>query len=224
MAVACPLAFDAEQHLYRLRGVPVPSVTQVLRQTGYITFEGVPMAILEKARARGQRVHEALHFLLEDDLDDSSIDTEVSGYLQSGKLYLDAQVEQVYRAEMKVWSERHACAGTLDLIALHTDGYLSVSDFKTGHPDDVSADLQTGGYAGFLLEMGASDQELGTLLRSTKRPLLRRRSIRLFKDGRIARETLYPDTRDYARFLNALSVVHDQGKRPAPLVAWDDER
>ncbi len=243
-ATLSPLTFDAVTHTYRLHGAPVPSVTQVLRASGYIAFyqdlleqiaEGTLPAVdgvhalvarrarLDEARDRGQRVHAALHYLLENDLDDASIDDGIRGYLESGRQYLAAHVLEVCRAEMRVVSERHGYAGTLDLLAVHRDDRLFVGDFKSGEPDIVAADLQLAAYVGALLEMGATDPALGAALRAHG-PLIRRRSIRLFKDGRIARESLYSDPRDYPTFLGALALVHDQGRRPSPITGWDDER
>jgi len=222
-ALLTPLEFDAATHVYRLSGVVVPSVTQVLRLTGYIDLSGVPAAILEQARDRGQRVHEALHFLFDEDLDDDSIDDEVQGYLLSARRYLDAHVRKVLRSEFKVWSVRHGYAGTTDLLAIHDDGIVSVDDFKTGAPDDVAADLQTAAYLGAALEMAATELDLASALSAGIGRRLHRRSIRLFRDGREASETLYPDHRDFAAFIGALSVVHHQEHRHAPL-AWDSER
>lgn len=218
------LIFDAEKHEYTLNGVYVPSVTQVLRLSGYVNFDGVPPNVLEAARARGSRVHAALHYLLEDDLDLSTVDDADRGYLESFQKYRAKHIRSVLRVEFKVWSNRYACAGTTDIIAIHDDGLVSIDDVKTGDPSDVAADLQTAAYHGFVLEMASDDPSLwrdlmgGNVLRS-----VRRRSIRLLGDGSEARETLYPDHRDFARFVNALSVVHDQLKRPVPM-AWDEER
>lgn len=224
LQIACPLTFNTDEHLYRMRGVVVPSVTQVLRGSGYINLEGVPPLILAAARDRGRRVHQALHYLLEDDLDLSTVDEQDRGYLESAQAYLAVNVRIPIRMEFRLWSERYAVAGTADLLALHSDGFVSVDDFKSGDPDDVAADLQTAAYHGMALEMGQVDRELWReLMRGDAPKVVNRRSIRLFKDGRPARETLYTDHRDYARFLNALSVVHDQMKRPAPM-AWDEER
>lgn len=244
LSAACPLQFDPADHVYRLNGVVVPSVTQVLRAQGYVDFyrdltdkiaEGQLSASdgcyaliqrgkrLEEARSRGQRVHNALHYLLEDDLDSESLDEETRLYLYSGQQYLEQFITKVYRAEFRVWSLRHHCAGTLDLLAVHADGRLFIGDFKTGSPDDVAADLQTSAYLGFALEMASADDELRAELRA-RGPVIHRRSIRLWKDGRIATETLYTDHRDFTKFLNALSVVHDQARRPRPVLEWDDER
>jgi hypothetical protein len=220
----CPLGFDAAQHAYTLHGMPVPSVTQVLKASGYIRLDGIPAAVLEAARLRGQHVHELLHYLLEDDLDPASVDPAYAGYVASARAYLDRNVARVLRCEMRVFSLRHHCAGMLDLLAVHRDGYAFIGDFKTGDPADVAADLQLSAYLAFLLEMRRDDEELAALLATAGGPVIARRSIRLFGDGRPAIETPYTDSRDFQIFLNALNVVHDQRRRPAAPLAWDDER
>lgn len=238
------LAFDPGLHLYSLDGVTVPSVTQVLRASGYVDFyrdltqkiaEGELSASdgvyalrqrgqrLIEARERGQRVHSAIHFMLEDDLDDDSIDEETRGYLESGQKYLAAYVHKIFRAEMRVFSTRYGCAGTLDILAMHADGRVFIGDWKSGNPEDVAAWLQTAAYLGFALEMANSDPDLASEMRAHG-PVIHRRSIRLYRDGRCAQETLYTDPGDFNRFLGALALVHDQQKRPAPVLAWDDER
>ena len=194
---ASQITFDAERHLYTLRGLPVPSVTQVLRSANYVSFyqdltdkiaegalspaDGVYALIqrgarLTAARDRGQRVHAALQYMLEDDLDDSSLDAEVRGYLESGRAYLAAHVTEMKRAEMRVYSLRHGFAGTCDLLAVHDDGFLSVDDFKSGEPDAVAADLQTAAYLGALLEMAGSDAELWNDLKGRSPPCKPHRS------------------------------------------------
>lgn len=240
----CPLVFSQPDHVYRLNNIVIPSVTQVLRASNYVSFyqdltekiaagllspsDGVYALIqrgqrLEAARQRGQAVHNLMHFVLEDDLDEDSIDEQYRGYLASGKQYLDAYVTDMFRAEFRVWSARHGCAGTMDLLGIHADGGVCVFDWKTGQVDDVRADLQLGAYLGFALEMATTDSDLASELRRTG-PVVKRRAVRLFKDGRIAREYLFTDPRDFTHFLNALSLVHDQARRPNPITGWEDER
>jgi hypothetical protein len=238
------LTFDADTHRYTLAGRDVRSVTTALRLANYVNFYGdilddllagrirptlatqllqARFEKIERARDRGKRVHLALHFLFDDDLDDDSIDDEVRGYLQSAQGYLARHVVQIYRAEFRVWSLRNWYAGTCDLLAVHDDGLVSVDDFKTGDPADVAAHLQTAGYLGAALEMARQDADLGRELRSHG-PVVRRRSLRLFRDGRPARETVYSDPRDFTRFLTALAVANDLAANPVPLVDWEDER
>jgi hypothetical protein len=245
-----PLTIDEAAHRYHVNGREFISVTTVLRASNHVRFFGdllddftderisllAFLRLVEDrrdrllvARDRGKRVHQALHYLFEDDLDEASVDDEVRGYLTSARKYLDAHVQTVHAAELRVWSLQNHVAGTLDLFALYRDGHLSIADFKTGDPDDVSADLQTAGYEACLREMvrvplrNPDLEALAQLL--TRYPtLLRRRSVRLFRDGRPAKETLYRDPRDYSVFLAALANAKALKDRPAPAMAWDDER
>jgi hypothetical protein len=176
---------------------------------------------LEAARQRGQDVHALLHYMVEDDLDESSIDDRYVGYVRSARAYLEREVTHVHRAEFRVWSRRRQYAGTTDLLCLHADGYLSIDDAKTGDPSDVGADVQLAGYHAALLEMAQEDAELAALLKSSP-PNIRRRSLRLFKDGRPAEETIYRDTYgDTTRFFNAVNLVHDHRRKPVPIVDWE---
>ena len=57
-AVQPVFTFDDASHTYRdEHGIVVPSVTQVLRSEGFINFDGIPYAILERKRRLGKLVH-----------------------------------------------------------------------------------------------------------------------------------------------------------------------
>lgn len=54
--------------------------------------------------------------------------------------------------EVRVYSRRQRYAGTLDVLGLWR-GVGALIDYKTGHPRDVAANLQTAAYYGALLDM-----------------------------------------------------------------------
>ena len=54
--------------------------------------------------------------------------------------------------EVRVFSRRYRYAGTLDVLGVW-EAAGALIDYKTGHPADVAADLQTAAYAGALGEM-----------------------------------------------------------------------
>lgn len=55
--------FDPALHAYyNAQGVLVPSVTQVLKDNGFINFDGVPAHVLERKRHIGVLVHQATEF------------------------------------------------------------------------------------------------------------------------------------------------------------------
>lgn len=121
------LQFDAASHIYRLNGRRLPSVTQVLQPLEML--DGIPADVLEHARIRGQRVHEAMALLVRDDLDWSSLDPELVPYIEGGKRFLDESGLTVIASELRVGCARIRCAGTLDLLA-HWRNSEAVIDFK----------------------------------------------------------------------------------------------
>jgi hypothetical protein len=62
-AVQSPgFTFCEETHTYKTAdGIIVPSATQILKSEGFINFDGIPHAILERKRRLGTLVHQATH-------------------------------------------------------------------------------------------------------------------------------------------------------------------
>lgn len=73
--------FSPEGHVYSLDGKIVPSVTQSLTLAGLDDVSRIPRHHLKRAADIGTAVHEACHFLDEDDLDLDSLDPAIVGYV-----------------------------------------------------------------------------------------------------------------------------------------------
>lgn len=73
--------FDPQTHTYFDNGVPTISVTQVIASVGLVSFEGISAFVLERKRQLGVLVHQACHFIDEDDLDLSSLPQQVTDYV-----------------------------------------------------------------------------------------------------------------------------------------------
>lgn len=202
--------FDPERHVYTLDGLVIPSVTQVLEEERFIDFSGIPDATLDQAKARGSYVHQALHYHLEDQLDLADIDPRYRGYFDSALEYLARLKKRALRnergeaiaVEWRFWHRRRMFAGQIDYLGWDDDEVLSIDDWKTGEPSDVGAPLQTAAY-----ELGVRDCLLPSLLPNYKKPI-RRRAVKLYRDGKPGRPEPYTDPRDLAQFLNALTCVH----------------
>ncbi len=211
-AIAPPVqgTFDPEKHVYTLNGIVVPSVTQVLEEERFIDFSGIPDATLDQAKARGTYVHTVLHYYLEGDFDVDDCDPRFRGYVDSALEYLHRLNKRALRnaqgvaiaVEYRFWHPRRMFAGTIDYLGWDDDEVLSIDDWKTGEPSDVAAPLQTAAY-----ECGVRDCLLPTLLPKYKKPI-RRRAVKLFRDGKPGRPDPYDDPRDLAQFFNALTCVH----------------
>jgi hypothetical protein len=143
------LDFDEACHLYTIDGVELPSVTQVLKAEGFVDYA----FCTEFARDRGSRVHEAVHFMVEGDLLQSSVDEEVAPYLKSAEAFLSDMEADVVMAEAVVYSALYGYAGKADLFAyLRKRHRLANVDWKTGVPPQATG-LQLAGYSGAWLEM-----------------------------------------------------------------------
>ncbi len=143
--------FDEACHLYTLpeRRVAVPSVTGVLKNEGFVDYTWST----EQARDRGSRAHEAIHFLVEDDLDPASLDPTIAPFVDSAAAFLRDMEAEPVMAEAIVYSSLYFYAGKADLFAfLRGRRRLAAVDWKTGAPVKATA-LQLAGYAGAWLEM-----------------------------------------------------------------------
>ena len=202
--------FDAEKHVYTINGIVCPSVTQVLTEERFIDFSMVPDATLEQAQARGTYVHTVLHYYLEGDFDVDDCDPRFRGYVDSALEYLARLKKKALRnergeaiaVEYRFWHAKRMFAGTIDYLGWDDDEVLSIDDWKTGEPSDVAAALQTAAY-----ECGVRECLLPTLLPKYKKPI-RRRAVKLFRDGKPGRVEPYDDPRDLSQFFNALTCVH----------------
>jgi len=203
-------AFDPEQHVYTIDGIVVPSVTQVLEEEKFIDFSRVPSGTLEEAQRRGTYVHTVLHYYLEGDFDIDDCDPRHRGYVDSALEYLATARLKALRGpdgvaravEYRFWDPDRRFAGTMDYLAWDPDEVLAITDWKTGEPSDVAAPLQTAAY-----EYGVRKFLLPELLPRYKREI-RRRAVKLFKDGKRGRPEPYDDVRDLGMFFTALSCVH----------------
>jgi hypothetical protein len=198
--------FDELTHTYSVDGTTLVSVTQVLNEERFIDFSMVPNGTLQAAQFRGTYVHRVLHLYLENDYDLGDCDGEYRGYVNSALRYLDALKKTPLEAsgiEYRFWETSRMYAGTMDYLGHDADGVLSIDDWKTGEPEDVAAALQTAAY-----ENGVRR----CLFPNYDGPI-RRRAVKLFRDGSPARAEIYNDPRDLSMFFTALSCVHFRRNR-----------
>lgn len=214
------LTFEPASHTYTLDGQVVPSVTEVLRASGIIDFSQIPSAILEAARARGQRVHAAIHYYNEGDLDWTTLDDGDRPRVNAWLRFLEQRKFQILKAEFRLCSRRYQYAGTGDVLGL-LDGKLALADFKCGEPDDVGADLQTAAYVGALYEMQTDLDAAFDWVRdalSHKGPL-QRLSIQLRKSGEPKVEP-YQNPRDFREFVALVEARRIVEARKGYFDAW----
>ncbi len=121
--------FDPVTHEYRLEGVILPSVTQILSAEGFIDDTW----FTEQARERGRIVHKATHLYDMDDLDEDTVDPVIALYLEAWKRFKGESGFVVEHSERQVWSTTYQYAGTLDRQGRFPKGRLpAIIDIKTG--------------------------------------------------------------------------------------------
>ena len=133
--------FDEASHTYTIKGQPVPSVTQCLREAGLIDESWYSLAAAE----RGTFVHQACALYDRDELDMSTLDTKLAPYVEAwAKFRAQAKVEMVI-VEQPYYSFEHGFAGTIDRAWVDIGKRFVVADIKSGALPKLP--LQLAGYS-----------------------------------------------------------------------------
>lgn len=185
-----PLTFDEATHTYRFLGQVVPGVTQLLRPL--VDFSRIRPEVLAAKADLGRRVHEACHYLDEDDLDEESVDADVEPYLQAYKRFLAESSAEILHAELMVFDPMLMYAGRIDRV-LRLNGERWLVDLKTSIATPASAGPQT---AAYLRAMGDTT-------------ITRRAALRLRSDGTYRLDSL-TNPNDMATFMACLSIHRHQ--------------
>lgn len=138
------LTFDAAAHVYALDGIPVPSVTQILKRVIPTDFSAIPAHVLERKRQVGDATHLAIDLYLRGELDESTLHPAVQPYFESWLKWFERGAEIIH-SESKVHSPL-GYAGTLDcLCEIATEPW--VIDWKTTASPARNHSTQTAAYA-----------------------------------------------------------------------------
>ena len=144
----------SKPHNYTIDGLPVPSVTEVLKEIGAIdTTWYTP-----EARDRGRLVHLITELDDHGDLSEDVIRREVvhlMPYLTAWRKFRADTRVKVLEIEKRLGSRHYQYGGTLDRITQWQppDGDVVVNDIKTGGPERWHR-LQTAAYLLAAREMG----------------------------------------------------------------------
>jgi hypothetical protein len=191
------LSFDPATHIYKLDGVVIPSVTQVLADVGL--SPDYPAEQRQFYLNRGTAVHRACELLVAGKLDKNNTDPRLHGYVDSFDRFLQRTGFKPDLVEHRVWSEAYLVGGSLDYCG-PLNGVQTILDVKSGEPAAAAA-LQTAAYAYLLKESHG-------LVAS------RRLTLRLDPDGGEPKPEEYMDfNNDLRVFLSAVAVWHWRARR-----------
>lgn len=127
-APVATLRFDAEAHAYYLGAVRLPNVTTVMEEARLVDFSGSP----EWAMLRGGRVHQAIHYDIDGDLDESSVDAGEWGYVRAALRWREDTGFTPRLVEHRIYHPTHLYAGTLDLEGSTINDTHVIVDWKAG--------------------------------------------------------------------------------------------
>ena len=187
------LEFNSENHTYKLDGIKLPSVTQVIGGAGLSDFSKVNPDILKRSQAFGTATHLACMLDDKHQLDMKSLDPALFPYLKSWqKFKRDFGITDFKEIEKQVYSTKYQYAGCLD--RLWEDALIEI---KTSTSIPITAGLQLAGYQNAYEEM-------------YKVKIKRRLCVQLL-DGTYKMEE-YKEKSDRTVFLSCLNL-HNWGKR-----------
>lgn len=125
----CGFAFDAAEHRYTLDGRGLRGVTSAIRAAGHcgdaVSF------YTEAARERGTAVHRMLQLEQDGELDETTVDERIAGYLSAWRAWKNAVRYLPLLTEQAIYCAEPEYAGTLDSAGI-LNGALVVVDIKTG--------------------------------------------------------------------------------------------
>ena len=138
--------FDERKHIYRLDGLKVKSVTQILKEERFIDFSRVPAQILDAAANFGRAVHKATALYDMDDLDYSTLDKELEPYLDGWIKFKKDTGVTIAAIEEPIASKRLMLAGTPDRNRAILNDKLTLIEIKTVSVFSPAIALQLAGY------------------------------------------------------------------------------
>lgn len=191
-----PVVFDEATHTYRVAGVVVPSVTQILSDLS--VMKRLDPAVLAEGRVRGRMVHHAVDLYNRKDLDEDSLDDSLKPYVTAWKRFCRDMEYEPEINEQILYSARWMFAGTPDTMGtwkqLRRRPKVLI-DVKTGAQDPCHGP-QTAAYVELLRENG--------LLKASELP--QRAIVRLQPTGFYKVDPMM-DPGDWSTFMAAL-VCH----------------
>jgi hypothetical protein len=189
------IEFEEAEHIYRIDGLQVPSVTQCLGLLDL--YDGLNKNVLAAAREFGIHGHKAMALAVRNQLNWSTLDGALVPYVTKGIEFL-AEVEKhstITASELIVGDPKLKVAGTIDLLT-ENERYTDLYEFKFTYAPPPMVGLQTAAYAHLLRQTRPS---------LCKKPL-RRWCVVLWESGPRTLQLVSPA--DFQYFLSFLNVTH----------------
>jgi len=146
------LEFEEENHIYRLNGIIIPSVSNILEPLSRAKYSRVDERTLDRAAERGTSVHDSIENFIKYGIVD--VNPEYRGYFNGFHEWWENKKPIFIGSENRIYHKQMRYGGTLDLLVYIGDS-LALVDFKTCYAkDDNSWKLQLMGYEYALMSHG----------------------------------------------------------------------
>lgn len=170
------------------------TVTQAL--SPWNKFDGIPPAVMEAAKQRGNRLHAAAAAKLTGTFQVQPLLPEDAGYWASLEDWINSMVDHVYDVEPELVDERLGFVGHPDLICRLSGRRFFVVDWKTPAQESKSWRVQLGAYVHLAVKHYRHHS-----------PIWRGMAVKPDRDGRLAKGTPYLETaNDFGIFISCLNA------------------
>ncbi|HSS56265.1 MAG TPA: hypothetical protein VLK79_16585 [Gaiellales bacterium] len=196
------LDFEPESHTYRVDGLVVPSVTQLLDDAGLTPdYKFISRQVLAHARARGIHVDACCDLLDEGDLDWASVHPEAVPYVEAWACFCADYGYEPAAGQVPLYHPQYGYAGTADSIGT-LNGSWVVVERKATTKMAATYGLQTAGYAQPGLWVAPRG---GGRLEPVNWHAPARLGVQLKRDGSYV-VVPYEDSEDLAAFLGVVAL------------------
>ena len=139
------LTFTAENHIYRVGGVIVPSVTQIIKDAGLVNFDFISDELLAAKADLGNKVHSTIELNDHGTLDVETLHILLKKYLDSWIKFKHDFNYTTIDIELQLYHPLFRYAGRIDQVG-ETEKGLTLLDIKSGKVQKTHP-IQTAGYA-----------------------------------------------------------------------------
>ena len=154
--------FDEGQHLYSLRGIKLPSVTQIMRPMNLMIYDGVSQIAMSEAANRGTRAHEQISNWVTYGMEE--VDEDTVPFMNAFRSFEEMYSPKWVGSEYKTFHTALRYAGTLDLIGYiepDNGNGVDVIDLKTTSVwHGVPLKTQVAAYAEALKSQGVAVRKM----------------------------------------------------------------
>lgn len=147
------IMFDEVSHTYTLKGVVLPSVTQVMKKLSQDYYTDINPRVIENAGKRGTKVHQAIELYETMGVYDEQVKDYVLQYLRVKSAYKFTPLKQELMLTNGVY------CGTVDMIAAMNDKLVLIDLKATSKINDILVEVQLAGYKQLLSDNGVEVED-----------------------------------------------------------------